>query len=479
MKNLVKTYISPHAPVIIPEIGSKDTVLCASTCDSMRKMAAEIAELNPDRIVIITPHGPLFSDALAANYSDELRGDFSGFMHDGIGLRAKNDMAFIDKLAVLAGKRDIVLAKLDEALSEAYGFDASLDHGISVPLYFIDEQYKQKYPDVASFNYKLVAITYGLLGVDKLYDFGKAIREGIESSDKKTVFIASGDLSHCLANSAPYQYSEHGMAFDEMLMETLKNRNVFRFLTYPIRERELAQTCAYQSVAIMFGLFDKSMFDARIYSYAAPFGVGYLVASLDEIDGISPPMLPKLIEHKKSKLQRQRESEDDLIRLARDTIEYYVINERRPFWDRGDYDIPNISAACFISLKSEGNLRACLGTIYPSKSDLFQEIVGNAVSVCTDDDRFEDIDESELEDLSVSVDVISTPEIINGIIDLDPKIYGIVVETGDRRGVLLPDIDGINTPSEQIKIALNKAQIWQHELYTLKRFTVERHEVFI
>ncbi len=478
MKNrLLRSYILPHAPALIPDIGRSDHKYCSKTCLAMKKVAEEVKELNPKRIVIVSPHGALFSDAISVSYFRFLEGDFKNFGHEEIKVSIRNDIPFIDKLSIMASKNGITLAKLDDSLLDAFELRRGLDYGVSVPLYFIEEEYLKDEVFLKERPYEVVCMTYGLLPVESLYAFGMALRDSVESSEKDTVFIASGDLSHCLSESGPYTFSKYGQFFDDTLIRSLQKSDPFSFLTYPIKDRELAQTCCFQSVSILYGLYDRRVFKSDIYSYEAPFGVGYLVSKLEEVLGISPSLQKKLIDWQIEKKQNIRILEDDYIRLARDTVEYFVINKKRPFWDRGSYKIAPIKASCFVTLKNDSGLRSCVGMVQPRRSDLFNEIVSTAVSVCTDDNRFDDIDKSELSDLYVSVDVLSPLEEINGILDLDPKVFGIVVESGPKKGVLLPGIEGINNPADQLDIALKKAGIKEYEEYTLKRFSVERHEV--
>lgn len=475
-KKLIKSYVLPHAPVLIPEVEDNDRSYCAETCNSMKNIAKEIVSLMPKRIVIVSPHGALFSDAISVNYSRKIKGNLEQYGTEKVNIVADNDIPFIDKLSILSAKKGITLAKMDNSLTEVFGLEDSLDYGATVPLYFIQKEYFNKSLSLEK-DTEIVCLTYGLLGVDELYSFGISLRECIESSGKETIFIASADLSHCLSQFGPYSFSYYGEIYDQMVLESLKKSDPFSFLTCSDKKREKAQTCSFQSIAILFGLYDKKIFKSKILSYEFPFGVGYLVASLNEMDGISPSVENKLKKWLISKKINIKKLENDYIRLARDTVEFFVKNKKRPFFDRNKYNIPFKSAACFVTLKNESGLRGCIGSAYPLRQDLFQEIIENAISVCDKDDRFEEVDESELSELFISVDVISEPQKVGGILDLNPKKFGIVVETKEKQGVLLPEIEGIRTPSDQLRLALKKAGIDEYEEYTIKRFTVERHEV--
>lgn len=133
--------------------------------------------------------------------------------------------------------------------------------------------------------------------------------------------------------------------------------------------------------------------------------------------------------------------------------------------------------ACFVSIKKKnGKLRGCIGTLSPLYASLDIEIVANAVSASTRDPRFPPMTKDELDGVIFSVDVLSVPEPIIGIEQLDPKKYGVIVARGYRRGVLLPDLEGVDTSEQQVQIAAMKAGLYDLEDITLERFTVERYK---
>ncbi|MCF7924663.1 MAG: AmmeMemoRadiSam system protein A, partial [Candidatus Izimaplasma sp.] len=133
-------------------------------------------------------------------------------------------------------------------------------------------------------------------------------------------------------------------------------------------------------------------------------------------------------------------------------------------------------AGVFVSLKKYGNLRGCIGTTGPTTNSIADEIIQNAISAGLRDPRFPSVEEDELDKLSVSVDVLMPPESIDSIEQLDTKKYGVIVRHRGRSGLLLPNLEGIDTPQEQVNIALRKAGIYQDADYDLERFEVIRHE---
>jgi AmmeMemoRadiSam system protein A len=177
--------------------------------------------------------------------------------------------------------------------------------------------------------------------------------------------------------------------------------------------------------------------------------------------------------------------EDVYIRAARYSLEAYVGKGRRlhqkedlPQSMRQDLtdEMLHERAGAFVSLKIAGQLRGCIGTIGPAQPTLLAEILHNAVSAAVEDPRFEPVQEWELPRLTVSVDVLGKPEPIDSLDLLDVRRYGVIVSYGRQRGLLLPDLEGVDTPAYQVEIALQKAGISANKPYTMERFEVIRHE---
>jgi len=132
-------------------------------------------------------------------------------------------------------------------------------------------------------------------------------------------------------------------------------------------------------------------------------------------------------------------------------------------------------AGVFVSIKQNGQLRGCVGTFFPAEETIAHEVIANAIKSASVDPRFPPIDESELVGLMISVDVLSEPESCDET-QLDPSRFGVIVESGWRRGLLLPDLEGVESIVDQLSIAKSKAGISKDEPVRLFRFTVERHQ---
>jgi AmmeMemoRadiSam system protein A len=168
--------------------------------------------------------------------------------------------------------------------------------------------------------------------------------------------------------------------------------------------------------------------------------------------------------------------ESAYVRLARETIENYIKHGKiiAPPLDLPK-EMINQKAGVFVSLKKYGNLRGCIGTFMPVQENIAQEIIKNAISAAIEDPRFSSVNATELEELTISVDVLSAPEEVNDISHLDPKKYGVIVSSGYKKGLLLPDLEGVDTAGEQVDIARSKAGIYPDEKVKLYRFEVKRY----
>ena len=171
-----------------------------------------------------------------------------------------------------------------------------------------------------------------------------------------------------------------------------------------------------------------------------------------------------------------RDQEDEYVKLARLTIETYVRTGRILSAPEGlPEELYGQRAGAFVSIKEDGRLRGCIGTIQAVQGSLAEEIIHNAVSACSLDPRFAPVAEKELDRLTISVDVLGDGEKIDSPDQLDVKRYGVIVSNGGRRGLLLPDLDGVDSAEQQIAIAKQKAGIGADEDVELERFEVVRH----
>lgn len=436
--------VYPHPPIIIKEIGRGREKEAQKTIDGVVKLSEEIRGLSPETLVIVSPHGTAFRDAVSILGEKTLRGSFSNFGHGEIYYEYNNDIELVNEIILEADKRNIPIVEINSKTAEQYNVTDELDHGALVPLYFLSK---------AIDDINIVSITYGFLSGEELFRFGEVIANAVENTNRRTILIASGDLSHRLTQDGPYPYSEKGQVFDDEIVRLIEEKDFEGIINFDKKISEPAGECGLRCFQIMSGFLSDLDLNSEVFSYEGPFGVGYATALL------------------------KVSSEDRLISLAKDSLEYYIKNrEKMPVSQSLPKDLLEAKSGCFVTLKKDGELRGCIGTISPTKDSLAEEIIENAVSAGIYDPRFYEVSEEELKDIKYSVDVLYPPEQISSKEELDVKEYGVIVSSNGRRGLLLPNLEGINTVDEQIRIALLKAGINPDEDYSLERFKVIRHE---
>lgn len=468
---------SPHPPILIPEVGRGEENGAQATLEGMERLAKAAADLAPDVIVCITPHGPVFQDGLCVMQGESLSGDFGQFGQPRVGMELPIDQKITKGFMGLLDKGGIPHIAMDDGKARQYGVKRGLDHGCLVPLYFIRKQYE---------GFKIVHITIGLLPLAEMYAAGRLLSESVAEAGVRTVVLASGDLSHCLSDQGPYHYHPKGEVFDHRVESVIASGNLMELAQIPADLYEPAGQCGLPSFVMGAGALDGRKVETEVFSYEGPFGVGYLTGIAKPVAGEVESGLAAIKENRDGAYQQKVDREDAYIALARRTIESYVTEGNRPRWadEKDAITDPKASqrmaherAGAFVSLHRNGQLRGCIGTIGPTRKNLGEEIMANAVEACARDPRFAPVRESELSELDVKVDILHPFEPIESMAELDPYKYGVIVESRGRRGLLLPNLEGVDTVTEQVSIAKRKAGIGEGEDVELFRFEVERHEV--
>ena len=456
---VIAAFMVPHPPMIVPEVGRGSESQVEKTIRAYEKVAEEIAALKPETIIISSPHSISYSDYFHISPGKNAHGSFSQFNAPQVEFDVDYDTELVAGICSLAGERGIHAGTLGER-------DPSLDHGTLVPLYFL----RKAFEDAGLINDakpRLRIVRIGLSGfsLSDHYRLGMAIRDAVEKLGRRAVFVASGDLSHKLKDYGPYGFAEEGPVYDERIMRVMGSASFGELLDFDENFCGKAAECGHRSFVIMAGAFDGVSVKADPISHEDVTGVGYGVVTftpgapdkarcfLDEFDRIL-----------KEKIAEQRRSEDPYVSLARMTIEKHISGETPVMPDNLPSEMHSRRAGVFVSLHRLGKLRGCIGTILPVTGSIAEEIMRNAVCAAT-----------EVALLEYSVDVLSEPESIGSESELDPKKYGVIVESRGRRGLLLPDLDGVDTPEEQIAISKRKAGIGDGEKVSLQRFTVTRH----
>lgn len=171
-----------------------------------------------------------------------------------------------------------------------------------------------------------------------------------------------------------------------------------------------------------------------------------------------------------------QEGRHPLVKLAEESVQNYVRNGKAIPVPKELTDEMREQAGVFVCLKSHGQLRGCIGTFMPATENVAKEVIRNSIAAATEDPRFNSVEHGELDDIEYTVDVLGSPEPVKSLSELDPKKYGVIVSGGGRRGLLLPDLEGVDTVDEQIAIAKHKAGIAATEPVIIHRFEVKRYK---
>ena len=452
----------PHPPIIIPEIGCGEEVKIRKTSDSYRKAAEKIAEWRPDTVIVVSPHSVMYADYFHISPGTGAKGDFGQFRVPQVKFCVDYDTEFVKVLVQEAEARDIPAGTLGER-------EKRLDHGTMVPLYFLD-QYMQ--------DYRIVRIGLSGMPLTVHYELGECIRKTAELLDREVVIIGSGDLSHKLKEDGPYGFQKEGPEYDERIMDVMGRGAFGELFDFSEDFCDKAAECGHRSFTIMAGALDGLKVKAERLSHQGTFGVGYGICTY-EVTGNDPQryFLEQYRREQREAAERRKGSEDLYVQLARETVETYVRTGKKIRVPEGlPEEMYSRRAGVFVSLKEEGRLRGCIGTITPVRRNVAEEIIENGISAAARDPRFHAVEPEELDRLEYSVDVLGETEEIDSPEELDVKRYGVVVSRGYRRGLLLPDLEGVDTVEEQIEIARRKAGIPEDaEDICLERFEVVRH----
>lgn len=455
-------YIVPHPPLIVPNVGGGQERKIQKTIDAYKSIAAEIRDLAPDTIVVATPHSIMYRDYIHISPGTSAKGDLRRFGDTKTELQVTYDQELVNELGICAARNGISAGSLGEK-------DKNLDHGTFVPIWFLQQELK---------DVQWVRTSISGLSALEHYRFGKCIAEAAADRKRRIVVVASGDLSHRLSDQGPYDFSEEGPVFDREVTAAMESGDFLKFLSFPEEFCEAAGECGLHSFQIMAGALDGHTVEPRLLSYEGPFGVGYAVASF-LATGISEER--RFDQEKEAsnakELSEIKADESEYVRLARRALETYVTS-RKTIERLADLSasLTEEKAGVFVSLKKDGQLRGCIGTIEPVEVCIADEIIRNAISSGVGDPRFDPVTPDELPELVYSVDVLGKAEPIEDLSQLDVIRYGVIVIKGRKRGLLLPNLEGVRTPEQQVEIALQKAGIEPKDDYRMERFEVVRHK---
>lgn len=496
--SILAAYAVPHPPLIIPTVGRGEERGIQDTIDAYREVACRIAALRPETIVVVSPHAPLYRDAFHVTDSPALSGSMAPFGAPQTQVDARTDGEFVYALAQAAEAAGIPLAGSRRR-------DGDMDHATFIPLWFANEAIREAGEEPA---YQIVRIGLSLLAPDVHRRLGALVAGTATALGRATVLIASGDLSHKLKADGPYGFAPEGPVFDARIAEIFSSGDLDGLFAFDEGFCEAAAECGLRSFQIMAGALeaeaagvdgacnvagDDGVFGHELLSCEGPFGVGYAVAAFErqgastkacvfeeDEDAAAAAGVDGTADDRHSERADVTGAEQDVdpyVALARASVEGFVRTGRPiPRPDGLADELLTERAGVFVSLHEGGELRGCIGTIGPTEPCVADEIIQNGVSACSRDPRFPAVRPEELDFLEYSVDVLFPAEPVEDESELDPARYGVIVSKGWRRGLLLPNLEGVDTVAQQVGIAKRKAGIGLGETgVQLERFEVVRH----
>jgi len=259
-----KAAIMPHPPIAMPEVAGDRFGDVELTAKNMLSLSKDIVSISPDTIIIITPHAILHPTSFTTFVDSALSVNFSMFGAPQVTLNVNNDNELINLIAQARSKQE-----KNDLVGVKPG--TRLDHGSGVPLYYLLK---------AGYKGKIVVINYTHANNEVHLNFGQSLFEVMESYNKKVVLVSSGDLSHRVLKEAPAGFHPDGEKFDKFIVESIEKGDYNAIINIDPTFRYNAGECAYNSLMVAFGALNRKKQNNKIYSYQAPFGVGYLVATL-------------------------------------------------------------------------------------------------------------------------------------------------------------------------------------------------------
>lgn len=474
--------IAPHPPIMVEAVGGSRSKVTSDSIAALGKAAAALALYDPDTVVVMSPHSPGFRDAFLVDTAARTSGTFAQFGASAARFTYEGDTELARALLGALARHGVpALDRADDPRMDS----GDLDHGVLVPMSFLDP--RGRWP--------LVELSLSYLPYETHRQVGVTLAEVADELGRRVAFVASGDCSHRLTRDASAGYSPRAADLDATLVAHVERGDLSGLMHLDPDLVEEGGECGLRSFIALGGFVGEGS-PTRLLAYEGPWGVGYMTAVagidavriIEEADTRTPPVAGSADEADGAGQTPQwgrkggaaGPAESEIVRLARSTINAFVREGRVLDPDPlADPSLPK-RAGAFVSLHSglcsdEEQLRGCIGTILPTCDTLAEEVVHNAIQAATQDPRFPPVEVGELDDLDIKVDVLHQPESCS-VDDLDPRTYGVIVTSGWHRGLLLPDLEGVDDVETQVAIATRKAGIAPGERCSYERFKVDRYE---
>ena len=434
MPGIVAGALVAHPPILLAEVGGPESQRVRATSDAMRALDGILSLVEADLVVVISPHSPSSMTSLPVRRGPNAGGSLARFRAPHVQVTAQIDVALASVL-IADGER--------AGFSLIWAEETELDHGVVVPLHSLPRTMANKR-----------CIFLGVSGwpLHRFVEFGVWLHGRLR--DRVAILIASGDLSHRLTPDAPYGYRPEGPVFDRLVIGALRDREWKRIEGLDPDLVEEAGECGLRPLAVLLGAARSGGLDSKVLSYEGPFGVGYPVVVFAAAPVAGTAANIGL----------------DVQALGREAIETYLRTHRLidpPQPIPLDLQAPS---AVFVTLRKDGELRGCVGSVHPTEPTAAHELIRYAVASAVRDPRFDPVRLDEVGALTIKVQLLDAPEAVPDISGLDPQTYGIIVRRGDRQALLLPGIEGIDTPEQQLRAACDKAGISRNAPVELERF---------
>ncbi|MFQ5749633.1 MAG: AmmeMemoRadiSam system protein A [Planctomycetota bacterium] len=439
----------PHPPIVVPEVGGERTGECIQTTRACREFARRLTAARPGALLLVSPHSPRRPGAFGIWDGDRLRGDLAAFRAPRARLELPADSALRERIERAARKRGIPTWRIPAG---------PLDHGAVVPLWFLVE---------AGWRGPTAVVSLPMPGSGDLSAFGEALAEALQEGQgpHRSALVASGDMSHRALPGAPAGFHPRACDFDRTVVELVREGRLPDLQELDPELRELAAEDVVESSLVAGAALGFRVQGPEVLSYEHPFGVGYLVAVFFA-EQPGPDPFP----------HAEAAGLEILPAVAREAV--------RARLEGGPPALPPAGgglrrpAPVFVTLRNpDGSLRGCIGCLEARKPDLVAETADRAAAAAFDDPRFPPLAREELAGVAFSVSVLGPLQPVEDRSELDPSRFGVVVSaSGGRRGVLLPDVEGVDSVEAQVTIALSKACIRPEEPFEVERFEVRKAE---
>ncbi len=267
MGGILATCITPHPPLLIPEIGGRELARVEATSAAMTALAERVAELAPEVLVMVSPHSPLYGDRFLVKLGEVLQGDFGQFGFGRIGASKRVDLDLANMIIDMATAEGLPVVGVEHDRGAWSSETDVLDHGLLVPLHFLD----------ARLDCPIVSLSISGLSYRMHARLGQLVAQAC-GRVRRTVFVASGDMSHRLIPGAPAGYNPRGEDFDSRIVEIARSGDFDELIHLSGELIAEAGECGLRSLHMMGGALAGYAHENEVLSYEGPFGVGYLVS---------------------------------------------------------------------------------------------------------------------------------------------------------------------------------------------------------